>query len=122
LSRATVAFATEVAGLAPSLSALFEEHVTANFGEVLPHLFLSDVARRVNELVRAVSSGGGNAARSELKSILDALETGYATGPHDVQELIAASFLENLPYASEPGSEVRGMLGPSLKMQLGKMS
>jgi len=33
-------------------------------------------------------------------------------------ELIAASFLENLPTKEEPGSEIRGMLGPKLGGQL----
>ena len=121
MSKDTIAFATEVAGLSPSLMAELEEHITANFGEVLPHVFFGDVTRHVNELVKSISLGADPAVRAELETILEAMETGFVSGTSDVQGLIVVSFLENLPFAWEPGAEVRGMLGPNLTREIGKM-
>lgn len=114
----SIAFTKNIAALSPRLIALIEDHLRDNFGEMLPHLFLGDVADHVVSLSQAPSSDDRVAALHELRAILDAIETGYATGPPDVQELIAASFLENLPTNNFPGSEVRKMLGPALAGQL----
>jgi len=122
MSVGSMAFVNQVAGLSPTLKVLLEDHVKDNFGEVLPHVFLGDVTRHVIALVQAPASDDSLAVRREVKNILDTMEHGYATGNSEVQELIAASFLENLPAKEEPGSEIRGMVGPSLGSQLTKMT
>jgi len=118
----SITFAKEIAGLSPTLTALLEDHMEDNFGEVLPHVFFGDVTRHVIGLVRASSPKAGLDVRRELKTIVDRMEVGYATGSAEVQELIAVSFLENLPEKPDPGSEIRGMLGRMLKSQLKKMT
>jgi hypothetical protein len=122
MSVGPMAFVKQVAALSPALTTLLEDHVKDNFGEVLPHVFLGDVTRHVIALVRAPGSEDSLAVRREVKTILDTMEHGYATGSPEVQELIAASFLENLPAKGEPGSGIRGMVGPSLGSQLTKMT
>ncbi len=122
MSVESMAFVKQVAGLSPTLKVLLESHVKDNFGEVLPHVFLGDVTRHVIALVGAPASEVSLAVRREVKTILDTMEHGYATGSPEVRELIAASFLENLPAKEEPGSEIRGMVGPSLGSQLMNMT
>jgi hypothetical protein len=122
MSAGSVAFVNRIGGLSPTLTTLLEDHMRDNFGEILPHLFMGDVARHVIALVRAPVSDDSLAVRRELKTVLETIEHGYATGTPDVQELIAASFLENLPTQGEPGSEIRGMVGPKLRGQLTKMT
>lgn len=99
----------------PSLSALLEEHLQDNFGELLPHLFLGDVTRYVVSLHSAASRGAVQQQR-ELADILDDLENEY--GNPESQELISVSFLENLPRPGELGSAIRRLVGPHLGRQL----
>lgn len=121
MSAGSIAFTRKIASLSPALTALLEDHMKDNFGELLPHVFLGDVTRHVISLVRDPSKGN-LAVRRELKTILDTMEEGYVTGNSELQELIAASFLENLPTTEEPGSEIREMVGPNLGSQLKKMA
>jgi hypothetical protein len=121
MSASTTAFARQLAGLSPALSTLLEEHIKDNFGELLPHLFLGDVTRHIVALAQTPVPQASFAVRRELKTILEAIEHGYVTGNAELQELIAASFLENLPTKGEPGSEIRGMVGPELGRQLRAM-
>jgi hypothetical protein len=49
---------------------------------------------------------------------LDVLDDAYVEGDKELQELISASFLENIPRPGEEGSQVREMVGPHLSSQL----
>ena len=93
----------------PALQPLWTAHLNENHGEFLPHVFLADVARF------AVASLQGTADQAAIaQSILTFLERAFAAGDPDVQELIAVSFIENLPRDEQPGHEIRRLLGPHL--------
>lgn len=115
------AFVRQLAGISPDLDALLKEHLRDNFGEILPHVFLGNITRHAVAISENAKSGRSLAERRELNSLLDCIEHAYATGNAEVQELIAASFLENLPTNGEPGSALRQTIGPKLAGQLAKM-
>jgi hypothetical protein len=100
----------------PGMGPMFHEHVTDNFGEILPHVFFADVTRYVVSLF--LQPRDMLAPRRELQEILSFLEATFSKGDNELCELIAVSFLENLPQLGEPGSDIRQMLGPELKRQL----
>lgn len=77
-------------------------------------MFFGDVTRYVLDLW---SSSGDD--RAEARRVLDFLEEGFAGGDPDVQNLIAVSFLENLPYKGEPDAGIRAALGPQLRKSRG---
>jgi hypothetical protein len=96
----------------PGLGPVLDEHTKDNLGEILPHLFFGDVTRYVVGLyLRSEVS-------PELHDILGHLEEAFQRETPDVVELISVSFLENLPRDSEPGAEIRKLLGPSLSKEL----
>jgi hypothetical protein len=121
MSTIIEAFVRQLAGISPGLDAMLEEHLKDNFGEILPHVFLGNITRHAVAISENAESGRSLGARRELKSLLDSMEHTYATGNAEVQELIGASFLENLPRNGEPGSALRKMIGPKLAGQLTKM-
>src|SRR5882724_7900564 len=112
MSERGISFVTLIATRFPGLAAVLSEHIKENFGEVLPHVFFGDLARYVVSLVLATNSGGGLAPRRELHEILNLLEETFVSGEEGLRELIAGSFLENLPRPDEEGSKVLAMLGP----------
>jgi hypothetical protein len=122
VSATTESFVRQLADLSPALAASLDEHINDNFGELLPHVFLGDVTRHLAEIAHTASSADVLAVRRELKSALETLELAYASGNEEVQELIAASFLENLPAPHQPGWAIRQMVGPKLGSQLKKMA
>ena len=100
MSAATEGLVRDVVANVPELQPLLAEHLADNYGELLPHVFFGDVTRwALRE--KAVNS-------LSLKRLLTLLDASYAKGVPDVQELIAVSFLENLP----PGWPAK--LGPHL--------
>lgn len=99
----------ELCAEVPALQPLWAEHLNENYGELLPHVFLADVARF------AVASLQGPPDQATVaQSIVMFLERAFAAGDPDVQELIGVSFIENLPRDEEPGHEIRRLLGPHL--------
>jgi hypothetical protein len=105
----------------PRLKPIFEEHVSENFGEVLPHVFFGDLTRYLVSRFLEVESGARSQRReaaSELRSLVNDLEDAYADGDEEIQELISVSFLEELPRPDEVGSGLRTWLGPGLTAQL----
>jgi hypothetical protein len=121
MSAIIEAFVRQLAEISPALDAMLEEHLKDNFGEILPHVFLGDVTRHAVAISESAEFGRSLGARRELKSLLDSMEHAYAIGNAEVLELIAASFLENLPANGEPGTALRLMIGPKLGGQLRKM-
>ncbi len=102
----------------PILQGMFDEHVADNFGELLPHLFFGDLTRYCIRLSCSKGSDGGAVDLHQLQDILDYLEIAYVEDSEVVGELIAVSFLEDLPRGNEDGSNIRQMVGPSLRKQL----
>jgi hypothetical protein len=104
-----VAFVRELVARFPTLSPLLEEHI-GDYEEILSHVFFGDLTHHVVSLLPTASH--------ELPAILAFLEETFAAGDAELQELISASFLENLPLAEETGGEIRDILGPKLTRQL----
>jgi hypothetical protein len=94
----------------PELGALLTEHIAANYGELLPHLYMGEVTEW---LVGAVASG----RQGDVKDLLAVLEKQFEN-EESVRELITVSFLENLPVPGEPESSIRDLLGPVLRTEL----
>lgn len=114
MSAATVAFVGALVYSFPALRQVLQEHLDDQEGEVLPHLFMADVERW---LEREVMNRPKQAA-DEVARILAFLEDAFAAGDSEVNEVIAASFLEHLPRPGDLGSEIRTMVGPRLRKQL----
>jgi hypothetical protein len=121
MSKDTEAFARQLAELSLSLTVLFDEHSEDNFPEVLPHIFLYDVVLHVVGLVQEIAYQNSSSARSELICILAMIELNFESGNPEIEELIAVSFLENLPMHAETGYEIREYLGPKLLCELRKI-
>jgi len=115
MSESTIELVDKLVERLPALQPLLREHLADNFGEVLPHVFFGDLTRYVvAELVRSDNPGA-------VQPILDELEVAFSAGDELVAELIAVSFLENLPQQGEAGDSIRGLLGPRLRSQLGRI-
>jgi hypothetical protein len=108
MSEHTISFVRSIVARFPGLTTLLDEHIENNFGEVLPHVFFGDVTRYVLSLV--ATNDDSLSPRRELRDVLDYLEEAYTGGDEELQELIAVSFLENLPRPGETGAGIRGML------------
>ncbi len=120
MSEVTIDLIERLVAKYPRLKSIFDEHVSDNFGEVLPHLFFGDLTRYVISRLLDVESGVGPKhadAEQELRALLNDLEDAYATGDEEIRELISVSFLENLPRPGEEASGVRAWLGPELAAQ-----
>ena len=119
MSQVTVSFVDQLANTFPGLRSIYDEHVAANFGEVLPHVFFGDLMPYLVDLfVQSRRRETGGPAELQVRGILNALEEAYVAGPVEVQDLVAVSFLENLPRSGEVGSPIRDWLGPRLQAQL----
>lgn len=108
----------------PVLETLLREHLAANFGEVLPHPFFGDLTRfATGEFSRLGSDQNtkGSLPAQRLRQLLDELEWAFVTGPDEVTNLIAVSFLGNLPRRGEEGDGLRDLLGPRLQSELERM-
>jgi hypothetical protein len=103
-----VALVRELVARFPKLSRLLEQHIN-DYEEILTHVYFADVTNYLVSLP---------VASRELRDMLAFLEETFAAGDPDLQELIAASFLENLPFPEESGGEIRDMLGPALMRHL----
>ena len=94
---------------APSLGPVLQDHLDS-FDELLPHVFFGEVTRW------AVLRYEDALDDREVASVLDLLEREFASGR--ATELIAASFLENLPRSDQSGAGIRQRLGPQLTRYL----
>ena len=116
MNAAEVAFVGPLSYRFPVLTETFAEHLADQDGEVLPHVFMGDVTRWLLERLRV--HGPKDAT---LREILGFLEEWFTRRNGRVDELLAVSFLENLPRSPEPGSELRSLLGPALREELRRL-
>jgi hypothetical protein len=122
MSETTVEFVERLARQFPALMPLLREHL-ADYDEVLPHLFFADLTRHV---IAEWKRGRTDALRpilDELDAIYEGVidDTDYRGEGEPLPNLIAVSFLENLPWRHEPGAEIREILGPHLRSELERM-
>lgn len=114
MSESTIAVVDRLVARFDVLRPTLQEHLADNFGEVLPHLLLGQVTRQLVGLTLDASSS------CVLDEILGALEGEFQSGGDEVRELLAVSFLENLPRPPEPGHAIRNRLGPGLSAELAR--
>jgi hypothetical protein len=98
----------------PELMPLLAEHLDDQQGELLPHLLLADISRWFLK----------NPTGSEAQAFVHWLESEFARGHSDVQELVSVSFLEMLPQPwedTDPAHAVDDLLGPRLTGELERL-
>lgn len=91
----------------PALAPLARGNTFGDHQDVLVHRFLADVVRQE---VDSFLAGQLDQARA----VLDLLEQEWGG---DVDEPIAVSFVENLPYPHEPAAALVDLLGPNLRAE-----
>jgi hypothetical protein len=91
----------------PILLPLTQVHLD-DYDELLPHVLLGEITRW------AVQRYEADPADGNLHAALNFMEEAFAADGADEIELIAASFLENLPTIGEDGAEIRALLGPAM--------
>lgn len=112
-----IAFARLLVAQFGELRGIFDDNLADSSDEVLPHNFLSDLARFVVSEFMA-TAGSASVGSDRFQQILDFLESAFESGNEGVQEVIAVSFLELLPNPGQPGGEIRSRLGPKLADEL----
>jgi hypothetical protein len=113
LRRANERLVRLLAERSSELRTLLDEHTAANHGELLSHLYMGEVTEW---LVNAHADG----REHDVRDVLQFLEEQFE-GDEDVRELIAVSFLENLPFPGEPQASVRALLPPALRDELQRL-
>ena len=117
MDRNETAFIDRLCDAFPSIARLRSEHLQDNYGELLAHLFLGDVARYAISLFDSTS----DSARRELTSLSGFMEREYTTGTPSVRDLIDLGFLENLAGPPEAYWRIRTVLGPELRKAIEEM-
>ncbi|MEQ7127171.1 hypothetical protein ABN034_21860 [Actinopolymorpha sp. B11F2] len=98
----------------PALIGELNEHLET-YDELLPHVFMGELIDRLTEWI----GSGQEPALARVRNVLSTLEDEYGKD-FEVDELIAASFLEDLPERGEPGSGILDLLGPKLGKELNR--
>lgn len=99
-------FTHDLVEVVPELSSLLDEHLLDQEGELLPYVFMADVARWLHE----------QSARSpdRVEQALAWLEARFSSGGFDVRNLIDVGILEMLPGLPE-GEPILAMLPADLR-------
>lgn len=102
------AFVRRLIAAVPAVEPLARDNTYGDHEDVLVHMFLGDIVRQqVDNLLAG--------HLDEVRAVLALLEDEWGG---DVDEPIAVSFVENLPYPHEPGAALVSMLGPNLRAEL----
>ncbi len=94
------------------LQPILDEHVRDG-DEILPHVLMADIARFMGALVADRSDDP--VVMRDVEAIIGTLDTQFREGGYAVRNVVAVSFLEQLPSTGEPGTEVRELLTPALR-------
>lgn len=94
-------FCLQLASLSPSVDLLLKEHFK-DFDEVLPHVFLGEITRYIlND-------------DEDRTKLVNFIESNFGTTSSAIDELIAVSFVENLPEWTDFQNATRGLYTPKL--------
>jgi hypothetical protein len=104
-------FIEELLRVVPELRPAYEIHLVDN-ATLLPHVFMGDVARFV------VVESASHEKQSTLVHLVGFLENALTDGGKEIQELIAASFVENLIGETKALQSLKVLMGPNLKRQV----
>ncbi len=94
---------SQIAIAIPRLAALIEDHRDFNEG-LIPHVLFGEIAPWVEEEYRL------SGRSKDLGTLLDILDQGYDEGDSSFQNVLEASFIENVG----PDSPLIEFLGPAL--------
>jgi hypothetical protein len=95
----------------PVFMPMLQEHLD-DYDGLLPHVLMAEATRWIVQHFKA------DPADAAIRQVLDYLESAFQEASGEHRELIAASFLENLPGPGQAGAEIRALLGPALQEQL----
>lgn len=110
MSAKTTSFVEQMVLKFPNLAPMLKDHIEANLGEILPHPFMGEVT----EYLELRSPTSNSSSERDLREMLKFFEESYVNGNDEVQNLIAVSFLENLPREGQQGDFIRKLVGPNL--------
>ncbi len=104
----------------PDLKSLHDEHLV-DYDELMPHLFLAEIARYVTREFAAGEYGSlRRDSREAAVAVLRFLERAVIEGGPELLELVSVSFLENIDWESTAGQILRSALGPALLSELSR--
>lgn len=95
----------------PQLAPLLREHLEDQSGELLPYVFMDQLARWTEEHAATDPAA--------VRSILAYLNEGLAGGKGDIPNLILAGFVEGMSIGTELIPMVDGLLKPWVDYQFG---
>jgi hypothetical protein len=101
LSDELEVFCLRLASNCTGVRPIYAKHVAA-YGELLPYLFVGEVARHLEEVAAQ--------NRSLARAWLEWIESELATASPRVENIIGAGFVENLPYPQFDPQQVAAML------------
>jgi hypothetical protein len=104
---ADLALVDRVVTAVPALEPLARDNTFGDHDDVMVHQFLADVVRQEVDNFLA-------GHLDEVRTVLSLLEREWGS---DVDEPIAVSFVENLPYPHEPAAALVDLLGPNLRAE-----
>ena len=104
-------FAGRLVGAHPMLEPVLAEHLSDQEGELLPDVFLGEVAEWL-------ATQGTSGPSNDMRAIFTWLDLEYENGSFDVRNLIDVGIIEMLP-ASPAGDPVLKHLGPQLRERAG---
>ena len=107
---ACVALVGLVAWQLPSFAPVLTAHLEEMDGEVLPHLVMAAYEQKAEALL--------SSDPASVVGLLKLLEQAAIRGVGEVDDLVFASFVENLPYPGESAEAIRSLLGPKLRSML----
>ena len=108
-------FVDELLQKVPELRPVYEQHLAENFQELLSHPFMGDVVRFI------ITEAEKPKSRDVLQRIVDHMEQGLAVGSDDVQNLVSASFVENLMGEEPTIKAIESLMGPNLRQEVRKI-
>jgi hypothetical protein len=104
--------ANELLGAVPELAPAYEQHLADNDGELLLHVLFGDLTR----FVVAAQAGKDDALVTRSLSFVERL---LVEGDEGTKNLVAVSFVENLAWEADAGSDqVRQRFPPHLAAEL----
>jgi len=113
-------FVPELLERVPEFEPIYREHMIY-FDELLPHVLLGDFTRFLFDAYRRSISGANDASKwhEVVNKSMDFMEEALSSPDSDVENLIVASFVENLQPSEEQDLEVfealKPLLGPKLR-------
>lgn len=99
------------------LTPVLDEHLK-DHNELLPHMLMGDVVRFLTAIYANPREAAGD--YNTITEIMLSIGDHFTSASPAVKEVIAASFLENMPYPKEEGVDLIKLLPDNLQAELTK--